>query len=220
MSVIKCPSAPNVAPATTNLPMTNYVYCIGDVSWSLNNNLASVRGLFGMANKFALRDVVDGTSNTAMMSETIQWDKDGSDLWAVNGYGAVSRVNTQQPDDCVATWVNREFVNYSSTTANNRDRSPGGRWSDGIPAVTSFNTILPPNSAVCADFAGNNGVLPPKSMHVGGVHLLLADGSVRFISENIHSGNVTASVSSSGSSNFGVWGALGTRESGEVSGQF
>jgi prepilin-type N-terminal cleavage/methylation domain-containing protein len=216
MTIIKCPSAPSVPDPIANLPYSNYVFCLGDVSWSLNT-FASIRGLFGNDYKFSIRDVTDGTSNTAMMSEAIQAQNDGTGL-TTNGFAAVSRINTQQPGPCRATWINRQFTPGTTLTAV--DRVPGGRWSDGIPAITSFNTILPPNSAVCADAAGVQGVLPPKSMHDGGVHLLLADGSARFISENIDAGNVTAGPSQTGPSKYGVWGSLGTRGWAEVTGEF
>jgi len=214
----RCPSAPVVPNPITNLPYTNYVFCLGDVSWSIDN-VSSIRGLFGNNLKVSFRDITDGLSNTAMISETVVWDNDGNGR-AANGFGAVSKANTQNPINCLATWSNRQFTNYSDSTSNDLNRNPGSRWGDGISAIMGFNTILPPNSAVCADFAGNQGVLPPKSMHVGGVHLLLADGGVRFISENIHNGPMTQGSHNQGPSRFGVWGALGTRAEGEVVGEF
>jgi len=43
-----------------------------------------------------------------------------------------------------------------------------------------------------------------------------ADGAVTFISENIDFGNLAGSISSpTSASPYGVWGALGTRQSGE-----
>ncbi|UUO04681.1 DUF1559 domain-containing protein [Blastopirellula sp. J2-11] len=216
ISLLKCPTAPLV-PNKNNLPYTNYVLNVGDVAWNIHEE-GSVRGLFGGPFIFAFRDVLDGLSNTAMMSEALPWEDDGNGRTA-NGFGAVSRTDTQNPVACKAKWINNQFTDYSATTAADRDRAPGGRWSDGIAGVISFNTILGPNSAVCADAAGKQGVLPPKSMHPGGVTLLLGDASVRFISENIDAGNVVAS-SRNGPSKFGAWGALGTRDQGEVVGEF
>ncbi|UUO04679.1 DUF1559 domain-containing protein [Blastopirellula sp. J2-11] len=217
VSVLFCPTAPLIDYPINGLPYTNYVLNIGDVSWNIHEE-ASVRGLFGGSSVFAFRDVIDGLTNTAMMSEALPWQDDGNGRTA-NGFGAVSRTDTQNPTNCKAKWINNQFTDYSDTTATNRDRAPGGRWSDGIAAIISFNTILGPNSAVCADFAGKQGVLPPKSMHPGGVTLLLGDASVRFISENIDAGNVVGS-SRTGPSKFGAWGALGTRAQGEVVAEF
>ncbi|MBA2114160.1 DUF1559 domain-containing protein [Bremerella alba] len=216
---LQCPSAPAVPYPITNLPYTNYVLNLGDVTWSLDQE-DSIRGVFGGSAVFAFRDVTDGLTNTALMSETVQWYDDGTGRPA-NGFGAVLRTDTQSPVGCRAKWINNKFIDtsYTSSTATNRDRAPGGRWSDGMMAIISFNTTLGPNSAVCSDFSGKNGVLPPRSMHPGGVNLLRGDGSSRFISENIDAGNI-GTQGRTGPSRFGVWGALGTRAQGEVLGEF
>lgn len=63
-------------------------------------------------------------------------------------------------------------------------------------------------SAITRLTVNPNGVdrwFAASSFHPGGCHGLLADGSVRFINENI---------------NNGIWRALGTRASGEVIGEF
>jgi hypothetical protein len=49
----------------------------------------------------------------------------------------------------------------------------------------------------------------------------MADGAVRFISENIDTGNLAApDVRGNGPSPYGVWGALGTRQGGEAKSEF
>jgi prepilin-type processing-associated H-X9-DG protein len=60
-------------------------------------------------------------------------------------------------------------------------------------------------------------------LHTGGVQVLMMDGSARFISENIDSGNQAATIPASNSSSispYGIWGALGTRAGGETIGDF
>ncbi|EAQ81713.1 DUF1559 domain-containing protein [Blastopirellula marina] len=217
IATLRCPTAPEVDYPIAGLPYTNYVVNIGDVSFNIHQ-VESVRGLFGSGAIIAFRDVLDGLSNTAMMSEALPWEDDGGGLTR-NGYGAVSRADTQSPANCKAKWINNQFTGYATANAANRDRAPGGRWSDGIAGITSFNTTLPPNSAVCVDHAGNQGVMPPKSMHISGVNLLMGDASVRFVSENIDAGNL-AHPSRTGPSKSGVWGALGTRAQGEVVSEF
>ena len=92
---------------------------------------------------------------------------------------------------------------------------------------TGITTILPPNSPVCSN-GGNTftiGVYGPSSRHQGGCHILMADGSVIFITDSIESGDITkGNVIWNGTgerapgykSPYGLWGALGTRASGEV----
>jgi hypothetical protein len=49
----------------------------------------------------------------------------------------------------------------------------------------------------------------------------MGDGAVRFISENINAGTQSAVANNvSGQSPFGVWGALGSRMGGEITGEF
>ena len=62
----------------------------------------------------------------------------------------------------------------------------------GYIGVTGFNTVLPPNAPICESSKGewSDGLFPPQSRHPAGVLASLADGSVRFISENIDTGDL------------------------------
>ncbi len=55
-----------------------------------------------------------------------------------------------------------------------------------------------------------------QSWHLGGVNVVFADGSVRFIMESIDAGNPGLPESLSGPSPYGVWGALSTINGGET----
>ena len=48
----------------------------------------------------------------------------------------------------------------------------------------------------------------------------LHDGSVRFISETIDTGNLSVPQPDAGASKYGVWGALGSKAGGETVGEF
>ena len=65
-----------------------------------------------------------------------------------------------------------------------------------------------------------NGRRGFSSQHTGGAQFVMFDGAVRFISENIDSGNQGAVESITGPSPYGVWGALGTMAGGEIIGEF
>jgi hypothetical protein len=49
---------------------------------------------------------------------------------------------------------------------------------------------------------------------------VLADGSVRFISENIDTGNLGVATVIGNASPYGVWGRLGTKAGGEIIGDY
>ena len=90
----------------------------------------------------------------------------------------------------------------------------------------SFFTVLPPNSPSCmqTDVLGP-GPISANSYHTGGVNVSMGDGSVRFVSDTIECGNMSAwsqgdgpspnDVSRSGQSPYGVWGAMGSMNGSE-----
>jgi prepilin-type processing-associated H-X9-DG protein len=51
--------------------------------------------------------------------------------------------------------------------------------------------------------------------HPGGVNVALADGAVKFMTNNINAGDPTRVEVTSGLSPFGVWGSLGSKDGGE-----
>ncbi|MDR2754741.1 MAG: DUF1559 domain-containing protein, partial [Planctomycetaceae bacterium] len=90
------------------------------------------------------------------------------------------------------------------------------------PARCGFNTALPPNSPSCTNRNQPTvhrgwGAFSATSYHTGGVNAALLDGSVRFISEGIHCGDLSLSVKDSGVSPYGIWGALSTINGSESS---
>ncbi len=88
-----------------------------------------------------------------------------------------------------------------------------------------FNTVLPPNGPnVCAANANNNCnnniMLTAASYHQGGCHVLMTDGAVRFVTDNIEAGDknvgVNLNADSGRESPRGLWGALGSRAGAEA----
>jgi prepilin-type processing-associated H-X9-DG protein len=130
---------------------------------------------------------------------------------------------TLQPIVCRATLAGRNYID--PTLVPNTDAGVGYRGFSGLCYHAAFTTILPPNSASCLigesgiSYHVTAGIWTPGSEHGGGAQFTFADGSVRFISETIDSGNlatVAPTRDGGGPSPYGVWGALGTRLGGET----
>jgi prepilin-type N-terminal cleavage/methylation domain-containing protein len=81
----------------------------------------------------------------------------------------------------------------------------GERWADGNALYTRYQHIFPPGSPSCllggSQDYDSQVVVTATSRHPGGVNLILADGSYRFIKQSINST---------------IWMALGTVAGGEV----
>lgn len=225
--VMTCPSDVGLTPPNGAFRgKRNYVFCAGDSFAGNGDNTTSAtpiivqtRGLFGALVCYGFRDCTDGSSNTIAMAEA-------SAPVAGNGFGAVSStLSVATPSACQALYNKSTRVYPGGGWTG--DTTRGYRWGDGAAYFSAFSTATPPNSASCFTAGTANhwfqGMFNSSSWHVGGVHCLMGDGAVRFISENIDAGNQAAALpgaTGGGASPYGVWGALGTRAAGEVVGAF
>jgi len=90
---------------------------------------------------------------------------------------------------------------YTSGSCMGEKRWGFTYWASPYPLSTAF-TVMPPFNPK----SGGSAVLSRfRSDHAGGVHFVLGDGRVRFVSENIDQGTLNA---------------LATRAGGEVAGEF
>jgi prepilin-type N-terminal cleavage/methylation domain-containing protein/prepilin-type processing-associated H-X9-DG protein len=204
----------------------NYAFCIGDKVfdnlWSNTNH----RGIFTFRISTRISGITDGTSNTIALSERCRQPQGFTNTRNANGELAMSATAlnvpsvVDNPGSCLTRVVNGEYV------SGTRVKSKHGQiWTDGQTEIVAFNTVLPPNSPSCivdsnenADGAG--GVHSASSYHPNGVNVVMADGSARFVSQNINCGNLGVRSPVSGKSPYGVWGALGTREGRETAAEF
>lgn len=224
--ILKCPSDRYAGPGQGPWGKSNYAFCLGD---TVNGNNGGPewwspepRGMFYYHSKLGVQDCQDGTSNTIAMAERALSQGAtsifGNAAMSISGIGA-------NPRNCLNTATNK-FYNAGISTQD----GVGNPWSDGGIQHTAFTTILPPNSPSCviSGWDSDAGIHSATSRHTGGTQVLMCDGSVRFVTENINTGNLSAPSPSEGKGNgaipgfspYGVWGALGTRNGGEPSSDF
>jgi len=168
----------------------------------------------------------DGTSNTVFVSERVFFNQQKSILGgvvmdrttAIQNQNAAGAVNVN-PNNCMDTRGGKAGQ-YADGLTLTTSEDFGGRWYDGGPCSNLFGTIMPPNSPNCYSSANtsNDRLLGgPQSYHSGGVNVSRADGSASFISNTIDYGSITVStlLKTTGESDFGVWGAMGSKSGGE-----
>ena len=175
------------------------------------------RGMFWCRHQVGFRDCLDGLTNTIAMAEiaTILGGREINSEFVLNGPDTI----TTDPTACdgqIDPLRPRFWLASASVGTGNQIR--GGRWADGRLQYTAIQTIKPPNSLSC--YRGGDasqGISSASSRHVGGVHVLMGDGAVKFVTDSIESGNQRAQPNIvGGPSSYGLWGALGTRGAKEI----
>jgi len=183
----------------------------GTAWWNADSNL----GFFG------IESVTDGTSNTALFSEKLLGNPNGSAL-PYAGSGTTSKrgafllgtlpVSYNSGNMASALLAMKICQNAPGTTqADGTSWMLGFSWALGYPwyqapnGYTHFNT---PNKLNCYNpgdtggtYGGADGLTTPSSNHPGGVNVCFTDGSVRFVKDSVGPQ---------------VWWAIGSRNGGEV----
>ncbi len=164
-----------------------------------NYGMPAANGVFYENSFTRMGHVSDGTSNTAMMSERQLGDGSNSlSTRATDTFQPGTYPNTadEARDQC-------RLVNVADLTKQGKSNG-GVPWLTPDHTTTYYYHTLTPNDLSCMYPPGRIATTA-NSKHTGGVHVLLCDGSVRFVSSNI---------------DLGIWRAIGTREGGEIIGDF
>lgn len=201
LPVFRCPSDPDSLPASIG-GRNNFYWNAGNGVVMYASGAAgqpTPNGILYHNVKVRFSDITDGTSNSAAMSEKMTGDgSNGISTPATDTYRPGTYPNTadEAMQQCNATdTTNLAMQGYSNV---------GGPWLQQYHSTNQYNHVLPPNGRSCM-FPPGRIATTVNSKHTGGVHLMLCDGSVRFISNSIH---------------LGSWRALGSINGGEVLGEF
>jgi prepilin-type N-terminal cleavage/methylation domain-containing protein len=186
----------------------NYVVCTGSGTGTTYDIRYPTDGVFYYGSAMRFTDILDGASNTLLMSESL--------------LGSQCDTTGPTPEDPARQvgWPGSAFNSFNSSgpgfpgvadpdlgsIASGCTTWQGGRcsgWINGRPLFSAMSTYMLPNSPT-PDIAGKQhmGFFAARSNHPGGVDVLLGDGSVRFVS---------------GAIDLTIWRALGTSAGGELS---
>jgi len=160
-------------------------------------NLANPNdGLFWYTSSSRLADILDGTTNTMLMGEAIRGN---------NSTATVAPTGNDRRTVLIQVGGTSVVSDALCPTYTAFAGRRGNAWIWGNGFNTTFNTHYQPNQPILDCASNAMGFLKAASWHTGGVHVVLCDGSVRFVSENI---------------NHQTWQSLSTRNGGEFVGEF
>jgi prepilin-type N-terminal cleavage/methylation domain-containing protein/prepilin-type processing-associated H-X9-DG protein len=171
-------------------------------------------GVFAYQANYSIAAITDGTSNTIAFSEWIVNNPLGKPPGRATDAGGLQATGYSD----VTTLANALTLVQSDIALCNTawtsgviGNGPGITWATGAMGYTLFNTIIPPNGGGTIPWAAcRNGCCAQSqhadynnaaSKHPGGVNILMADGSARFIKNSI---------------SWLTWWSLGTRANGET----
>jgi prepilin-type N-terminal cleavage/methylation domain-containing protein/prepilin-type processing-associated H-X9-DG protein len=170
-----------------------YGYGVSDAN-GVNVSMPPPNGVFFIGISNGIQSITDGTSNTGAFSEHLTGDFNQTISTPEDTFGpgthpatvldAISQCNAIDP-----TNLSFQFVS-----------NVGAPWIYGYHSTTTYYHSSPPGTRSCG-FPPLRILTTADSKHPGGVNLLLADGSVRFVKSSISQQ---------------TWMALGTRNGGEV----
>jgi prepilin-type N-terminal cleavage/methylation domain-containing protein len=172
-----------------------------------------VNGPFFENSSVRLRDFTDGASKTALISEQVT-AKGGPNVWdgssATTGFVLVRGNTNTAPTAPGLTDYDAQCTGAGLTLLQTK----GSRWLYAAPGLTLYNHHRAPNDprpdcrgglphSIRFDphWAELSHSTSARSLHAGGVNLLLGDGSAKFASDSI---------------DLAIWRGLGSRDGQEV----
>ena len=187
---------------------TNYAVCVGTGTTNGGPPFGSplnADGMFMAGSGFRITDVSDGSSNTAMMSESLLG------AGPANASGAMPSVANAVQRVYAYTGFGTPLSDGACAGASQWNVSDlrGFMWASGEMRCGSYNHYYTPNAAIY-DCVTNDlttytsfAFRAARSNHTGGVNVLFGDGGVRFIAQSV---------------SLPTWRALATRSNGDIPG--
>ena len=178
-------------PSPANLPPTSIA--------STFAGIVSAGGVLYSQSRCRLAMITDGTSNQMAVAECGSWIwfadgrrfdlRPGGDIGFTAGTYVSGTAHRNPPDG--TTNASADFQTYNCTTVRYRINQVKGFNSANVtPTGTAGGWGDPREGVMLTKGSGNGSNFPICSPHPGGANVLLADGSVRFLSEDISINNL------------------------------
>ncbi len=190
----------------------NYLGNIGTTADSTSTDLARV-GVFNSRSTQGIQitDIKDGSSNTAMFSETVRSTITGSSQYNTNPTAIFLLPNTdsgwnlyQMPYGPANSPNGKTHCNDYSYGPTNIITYRGEEYYRGLVEMQNYTHTMPPNSPDhdCGeDTLYVAAHMAARSNHTGGANFCFADGSLHFITNTV---------------NFTLYQAMGTRSGSDI----
>ena len=208
VSIYMCPSEINdrarLTPTLTHYPLN---YCFNEGTWFIFDPLtgAGGDGVFTPNRAYKTSDITDGLSNTMAAAETKAyqpnlWDTNNPNTLGVappaNVAGAAAFFGGTFDSNGHTEWVEGD-VHESGFTTTFGPNTKVPYTNGGITYDVDITSMRDGESTTVPTYAA----ITARSFHIGVVNVLMLDGSVRGVGENI---------------DLAAWRAAGTRAGGEV----
>lgn len=167
-----------------------------------------VRGIMGANVSLGIKDIHDGTSKTILLGEM----RSGLDALDIRGIWAMSGGPS-------ALWADGYYGDDNGPNSSSLEGDDDMTCNDveqalfGSSGAGSQGEILMARAGMGCVGPKGNWQMTSRSLHVGGVNVCMADGSVRFISDFIQLGTQANPPTAK---NLGVWDKLLLPDDGET----